>query len=267
MTRDRVTLRTTFDDVAHRYDRARPSYPPALVDDVIALSGIPAGGRILEVGCGTGKATELFAPRGYRIDAVELGANLAEITRQKLAAYPGVAVHVGDFETWPVEASAYDLAISAQAFHWIDPAVGYPKQTHALKPGGSIALWWNTHVQSEADGEFFAAVQSIYHREAPELARRGKAPPRPEDVPFPAKDDVDRSGQFGEVTIRTYRWVLGYDAAAYVDVLSTYSDHLAMDPVGRDRLFHGVADLIDREYGGRITKGYLTVLFLARRRD
>lgn len=263
---DRAHLRNTFDSVAALYDRARPSYPQALIDDVIALSRIPNDGLILEVGCGTGIATELFARRGYRIDAVELGANLAAFARQKLAAFSGVSIEVGDFEQRLITEGAYDLAISAQAFHWIEPAVGYPKLAWALKPGGSIALWWNVQVRT-GDGGFFTAVQPLYDRETPGSRRGSFVLPRPEDLTFPHKEKIDGSGLFGEVTIRTYRWDLDYTAATYVDVLSTYSDHLAMEPAARERLFRGITDLIDGEYGGRITKEHVAVLYVARRKE
>ena len=66
-----VEQRFVFDEIAELYDRARPGYPEALVDDVVALSGIAPGGRILEIGSGTGKATEAFARRGFRIVCLE----------------------------------------------------------------------------------------------------------------------------------------------------------------------------------------------------
>jgi ubiquinone/menaquinone biosynthesis C-methylase UbiE len=64
MTEERNRLRATFDQVAPLYDEAHPTYPEELFDDVVSLSGIPPGGRILEIGCGTGQATVLFARRG-----------------------------------------------------------------------------------------------------------------------------------------------------------------------------------------------------------
>ena len=70
------------------YDEVRPGYPEELFDDVVSLSGIPAGGRILEIGCGTGQATVPFARRGYRILCVELGENLAAVARRNLEAIP-----------------------------------------------------------------------------------------------------------------------------------------------------------------------------------
>jgi SAM-dependent methyltransferase len=54
-------LKTTFEKGAELYDKARPQYPEQLVKDVLTLSEIPSNGRILEVGCGTGQATLLFA--------------------------------------------------------------------------------------------------------------------------------------------------------------------------------------------------------------
>ena len=56
MTEEQTRLRATFDQAGWLYDEARPGYPEALFDDVVAVSGIPPGGRILEIGCGTGQA-------------------------------------------------------------------------------------------------------------------------------------------------------------------------------------------------------------------
>ncbi|MBA2692362.1 MAG: class I SAM-dependent methyltransferase [Rubrobacter sp.] len=120
MTDERSRLRATFDGAALLYDEARPGSPDALFDDVVSLSGIPSGGRILEIGCGTGQATAPFARRGYRILCVELGGNLAAVARRNLAAHPKVEVRTGDFEEYPLRENYFDLAVSATAFHWLD---------------------------------------------------------------------------------------------------------------------------------------------------
>src|SRR5207244_6453723 len=112
--------RTSFDRNAELYDAARPPYPDALVDEAVVRSGIPAGGRILEIGAGTGKATVPFARRGYAILALEPGANLAAVLRRNAAAFPAVRIEATIFEAWRVEDRSFDLVISAQAFHWVD---------------------------------------------------------------------------------------------------------------------------------------------------
>jgi SAM-dependent methyltransferase len=83
--RDRERLRSTFDQAAELYDRARPRYPAALFDDLAALAGIGPGSNVLEIGPGTGQATVALAERGCRVVAVELGAALAAVARRNLA--------------------------------------------------------------------------------------------------------------------------------------------------------------------------------------
>jgi SAM-dependent methyltransferase len=264
MVEERNRLRATFDRVAPLYDRARPCYPGALFDDVVSLSGVPPGGRILEIGCGTGQATVPLARRGYRILCVELGENLAAAARRKLAVYPQVEVRTGAFENWPIEEGAFDLAVSAEAFHWLDQAIAYRKIALALRPGGAIALFWNRHVQSDESEGFFEAAHEIYKREAPELVEEEELNlPRPDEVSGRSAE-IDETGLFGEVTVRKYRWDAEYDAASYIRLLSTYSGHINLDSTARERLFRGIAELIDAEFGGRIIKGYLSVLYVAR---
>ena len=82
--------RFTFDEIGDLYDRYRPGYPEDLFEDLLALSGISAGDRILEIGCGTGQATEPLARRGYAMSCLEPGPRLAAIARKNLAAFSGV---------------------------------------------------------------------------------------------------------------------------------------------------------------------------------
>ena len=266
MSDERLHLRTTFDGDALLYDEVRPGYPDTLFDDVVSLSGIPPEGRILEIGCGTGQATVPLARRGYRILCVELGENLAAVARRNLKAYPRAEVQVGDFEEWPLEAGIYDLAVSATAFHWLDPAVAYRKVARALTTGGAIALFWNEHVHSDASGGFFEAAQEVYERETPEIVgpEDHKGPPRPEEV-HDRTGEIEGTGLFGAVTTRKYLWDQPYDAAGYLRVLNTYSGHRSLNDAARERLFRGISDLIETRFGGRIVKGYLTTLYIAHR--
>src|SRR5919112_3915229 len=267
MTRRRNRLRSTFDGAALLYDEVRPGYPEDLFDDVVALSRIPAGGRILEIGCGTGQATVPFARRGYRILCVELGENMAAVARRNLEGYAQAEVRCGDFEKWPLREGAFDLAISATAFHWLDPEVAYPKVAGALGDGGALALFWNERVHSDAGGGFFEEVQRIYEREAPEIVgpEDYKGPPRPSEVQDRTAE-IEDSGMFGKVTTRHYRWDQTYDTGGYLRVLSTYSGHRNLGDDMRTRLFRGIADLADTKFGGRIVKGYLTTLYITHRR-
>ncbi|CAN5660827.1 class I SAM-dependent methyltransferase [soil metagenome] len=267
MADDRNRLRTTFDEAASLYDEVRPGYPEDLFDDVVSLSGIPAGGRILEIGCGTGQATVPFARRGYRILCIELGENMAAVARRNLEGCPQTEVRTGTFEEWALQEKAFDLAISATAFHWLDPAVAYPKVARSLREGRSLALFWNVHVQSDAGGGFFEAAQRIYEREAPEIVgpKDYKGLPQPDEVPD-RKEEIQNSGHFDRIITRHYRWDETYDSRGYLRVLNTYSGHRSLRDDTRERLFRGIADLIDTRFGGCIVKGYLTTLYVAKKK-
>src|SRR6478736_1719360 len=147
--------RETFDAVAERYDRARPGYPEAAVDDL--LEGLPSDARILEIGCGTGQLTVPLAKRGYAITAVELGEDLARVARRNLAKYPDAAVVTADFETW-VPPAPFDLAVAATSFHWIDPARRAALASAALRPRGTLAIIDTKHVAGGSE-QFFVDMQ------------------------------------------------------------------------------------------------------------
>jgi SAM-dependent methyltransferase len=233
-------------------------------DDIVALSEIPPHGRILEIGCGTGQATVPFARRGYRIQCVELGANMAAVARHNLAPYPAVDIWVGSFETWPVEPAAFDLAIAATAFHWVDPAIGYPRLADALRPRGSLAIFGSEHVKVDEDNGFFDALQEVYERETPEIAD-GKKNPHPDDIPDNSQQ-IAASGYFEIVASRRYLWSQTYTAPDYIRVLNTYSGHRRLAPEARERLFNAITGKIEQQPGAQVTKGYLTTLVVARRR-
>ena len=249
------------------YDEVRPGYPEELFDDVVSLSGIPAGGRILEIGCGTGQATVPFARRGYRILCVELGENLAAVARRNLEAYPQAEVHVGPFEEWHRKKRPSIWPYRPPPSTGSTPKSPTRRSRARSVPRGSLALFWNVHVHTDADRGFFEEAQRIYERETPEIVRYddSRGPPRPDDVPS-RTPEIENSGLFEVKATRKYRWDETYDAAGYLRVLNTYSGHRSLSNHARERLFQGIADLIDRQFGGSITKGYLTTLYVAHRR-
>lgn len=257
-------LRQTFDSAADHYDDARPGYPEELFDDLVDISRIPPDGRILEIGPGTGKATLPMARRGYRILGIELGTQLAGRLQQNLATYPNVEVEVGTFETNPIEPNAFDLVMAATAFHWLEQPAGYRQCYHALKPDGSLAIFRHEHVWTPASGAFFNDTQEFYVRYMPGTPP-GFRLPTPDEV-LDSAEEIEASGLFGPVKVRRYMWDETYDAASYIRLLNTYSGHLALNEMSRQGLYDGIASVIDDKYGGRITKTYLVILHVARRR-
>jgi tRNA1(Val) A37 N6-methylase TrmN6 len=104
---DRQKDSQSFDTVARLYDEYRPDYPQELVESTIALSRLPECGRILEIGCGTGKATCLFASRGYAIHCIEPGGHLAAVAARNVQDYPRVSFEITRFEEWQERPPAF----------------------------------------------------------------------------------------------------------------------------------------------------------------
>ena len=148
---DQEKRRTSFDNIAKLYDEVRPQYPSALIDDVIQKTSYKHPDLMLEVGCGTGKASIMFAEKDCQIVAIEPGRTLAEITRNKLADYPSCTVKVANFEDWEAPNNKFKVVYAAQSFHWIKPEVKYQKSADLLTEDGWLALFW--HNKSSDDSQ------------------------------------------------------------------------------------------------------------------
>jgi SAM-dependent methyltransferase len=257
-----MVTRSNFGEAAELYARVRPGYLPAVFDDLVALSGVPQDGRILEIGPATGQATLPLARRGFHITAIEPEEALVAQARLALAPSDEVEFHVSPFEDWPLPEERFDVVLAATAFHWIEPAVRYVKAAAALKPGGALAVV-NTHHVAGGTQAFFEAVQPCYALHV--TGAKG-------DLRLPAAEAVPRdtagviaSGLFTEPEVRTYLWQAAYTAEQYLDLLSTYSNHIAMLPEDRIGLFDCMTTLIDTRFGGSIVKQYMTELVVAKK--
>ena len=245
---DRDRLKTTFGEDAARYRRARPTYPPQLFEQL-------SGPRILEIAPGTGQATLPLTAIGD-VTAVELSPDLAALAREHA---PEAQVEVANFDEWPLPAEPFDLVVCATAFHWLDPATRMTKCAAALRPGGALAVISTHHVAGGTE-QFFVDVQECYERwdpATPPNLRLSKA----DDIPR----EFDESADFTEPEFFRYEWEQVYDTEAYVDLLLTYSNHIALPQ--RDQLIADIRHLIGTRYGGRVTKRYLTQLAVARVRS
>jgi SAM-dependent methyltransferase len=256
--------RLSFGDVAALYDRARPSYPPALIEDVIALAPMADDPRALEVGAGTGKATVLFAARGVSVHALEPLPEMAAVAGRNCDAYPDVTIEVVEFERWDGRGRSFPLLYSAQAWHWIEPGRRYAAARAALMPGGVLAAFWNRPAWDRCP--LREAIEHVYARSAPDLAANG--PMRPAgwgstEVWSHWDEEIDPRDEFEQPEVRSYEFGAAYSTTQYVELLQTHSDHIVLEPSQRRALLDAVAAVIDAA-GGLLELTYVTRLCLAR---
>lgn len=159
-----------FDDVAEEYDRERPSYPAELIDLALHRGTLTTGATVVEVGCGTGLLTAALLARGLRVEAVEPGANMIRLARQRVGDDAAVRFHQARFEDAVLAASAFPALFSATAFHWVDPHVSWARAASLLRPGGILALLQYSEIADESTDEDRLALQAALAKAAPEIA-------------------------------------------------------------------------------------------------
>lgn len=244
----------SFGADAERYDRSRPSYPPALVERILAAS---PGREVLDVGCGTGIAARLFQAAGCRVLGVDPDQRMAALARQR-----GIDVEVARVEAWDPGSRAFDVVIAAQAWHWVDPVAGAGKAARALRPGGRLAVFWNSFRPPAGLAEAFTTV---FRRELPDspLSRIGlPGPDGYSALCAKAAGGMRQSGAFGNPEQWRFDWDRPYTRDEWLDQLPTFGGAGQLEPARRQGLLSGIGDAIDAA-GGSFTMGYSTVVSTA----
>ncbi|MBL7259054.1 class I SAM-dependent methyltransferase [Paractinoplanes lichenicola] len=249
---------TVFGEVADDYDRIRPGYPVELADELLGL----AGGPVLEVGSGTGKATRLFARDGVDLTCVEPDARMAEVLRRNL---PGVEVVESAFEDW-TPPRPYGLLVSGQAWHWVDPARRADLAFAALAPGGLFAPFWNVFLV--ADPGLHAALAEVDARHgltghtSHRLSAAGLVPLGEFEQEWADLGLTD--GRFTGLRSLRYESVLSYDAEQYREYLMSTSLLRMLDPIKADVVLDETIAVIEGS-GGVVDFKVCTDVALAQR--
>jgi SAM-dependent methyltransferase len=251
-----------LNEIAELYDQVRPGYPEALFDRIQAVSAIPAGATVLEVGCGTGQATVPLLDRGFAVVAVEPGPRLAALARARCGPAPRFRVEVERFEDWRWDGPPFPLIVSGGAFHWVEPTAGFTNAARWLASDGWLALFW--HMPADPEGPDQVALAAAYRAHAPELGPQPGLASLGRRIQSRA-DWIDRSGPFELVETDRFAWSGRYDAEAYLRLMETRPGHRRLTAGVRAALDEAVGRAI-RARGGRVELQFESVLFLARKR-
>jgi SAM-dependent methyltransferase len=219
----RRKLRIGFDQLAEDYQRTRPVCPPQLFDDLIQLTGLKAGDRVIEIGCGAGQATVPLAERGLAVTAVELGPELAAITRRRLAGFPAAEVVTCAFEDWRPPDVLFDAVVAVNSLHWIDQRLRYSKPYELLRSCGVMAVAGGVRAQPVGAGRFWTDVQADYRA----VGFAGDPPPPPDQIsPWHFQQEGERLSQ--EMASVRYPFEVSYSSEDYLANLATQSGARAL---------------------------------------
>jgi SAM-dependent methyltransferase len=245
----------SFGSDAERYDRARPRYPDAMVEAIVAAS---PGADFLDVGCGTGIAARQFQALGCRVLGVDPDARMAALARRF-----GVEAEVAKFEDWDPAGREFDVAIAGQAWHWVDPVAGAAKAAQVLRPGGRLALFWNSF---RPPGDVDEAFAEVYHRvfDSAFSLVTVAGPDAYSVMCAKAAGGMRQAGAFGDPEEWRFDWDRPYTRDEWLEVLPTFGGYSQYPPATQQELLAGIGAAID-SVGGSFTMGYTAVVATAGR--
>ena len=233
---------TSFASVADAYERARPEYPATAVRWLAGDE--PAD--VIDLGAGTGKLTRGLAALGHRVTAVEPLGEMLEYLRRAL---PEVQAVEGSAERIPLPGASADVVVCAQAFHWFDQQAALTEIGRVLRPGGRVALVWNTR----DDRVPWTAMLSETIGSETVAATDGEEP-------------IVASGLFGPVEQATFSFVQRLGRKELFDLVRSRSYCAVMASTERDEVLVRVSELYDAHADAAgIDLPYVTECFRATR--
>jgi len=170
-------------------------------------------------------------------------------------------VTVGDFEEVPVGGGIADAVFSATAYHWIARDAQTDRPATILRPGGVVAIVELIQVDAPDDAGFFAASQRIYQRYG--QGHTGPAAPRRSDVDPALRSVLSADPRFTDVAVHRYDWDQTYSAAAYRELMLSYSPTQMMDEADRLALLDEMEAFVHSDFGGVVTRPLVVTLTTA----
>jgi SAM-dependent methyltransferase len=197
-----------FADVADDYERGRPGYPPEAIEAI----GLTAGARVADVGAGTGKLTRALLAAGLDVVAVE---PLDGLRARLVAETPGLEALSGSAEALPLGDASVDGVACGESFHWFDAGRAAPELARVIRPGGVLAILWNTPADDvplpwgAAVGELLDGIRPHHpghdeDRERPDALAATGAFTALERAEFPNVHRTDRAGLLANIASISY---------------------------------------------------------------
>ncbi|MBO4928521.1 MAG: class I SAM-dependent methyltransferase [Clostridiales bacterium] len=246
--------RLVFDTIPDKFDKWRIRYSPELFDYIVKTCGLGPGKNCLEIGPGTGQASDFAIQSGADYLAIELGEHLSAKMREKYSSCPNFSIVTGDFETYDFGDRKFDLIYSAAAIQWIKEDVAYRRCTELLKDGGILAMFMLHGDYQKSNPALYDEIQKVYDRYFVT------------DQPYTQKFNYMDGGSYG-LTFLEKKVFLGrreYTADEHNQYLGTHSTHITLKEEYKDLFFNGVRDAVIK-HGNKVIFDDEYILYLYRK--
>jgi ubiquinone/menaquinone biosynthesis C-methylase UbiE len=218
-----------FSREAASYGRGRPEYPQQLVAWLQQALQLGPGGRVVDLGAGTGKFTRLLLQTGASVVAIE---PVDAMRAQLLQNFPGVTALAATAQAMPLAEASVDAVVCAQAFHWFASHEALQEIARVLRPGGKLGLVWNVRDESV---DWVAELTRI-------MAPHEGDTPRFHSGDWRRLFPSEKFSQLQETTVAHQH--VGKAQAVIVDRVLSVSFIAALPPQARAHVAEQLADLI-----------------------
>ena len=250
-----MEFRKIFDTIPEQFDRFRPRYSPELFAYLIDHAEIGPGKSVLEIGPGTGQATEPILRTGCGYLAIELGSHLSEKMREKYGRFSNFHIVNDDFITHDFGSERFDMVYSAATIQWIPEETAFAKTFELLKPGGVLAMMLTKSDYRTPDPELYEKIQQLYDQYY-----------RPE-IPYTHGGfRYDHAKDYGYVDFERhdFQGKREMNPDEYVSFCGTHCDHIVIPEPYKTLFFEGLRKTV-AENGGKVVFLDTYVLYLARK--
>ena len=250
-----MEFRRIFDTIPDQFDKFRPRYSRELFQYMIDFAEIGPGKEVLEIGPGTGQATDPILETGCDYYAIELGEHLYAKMKEKYDRFSNFHIVNDDFITYNYERQRFDVIYSAATIQWIPEEIAFTKTYELLKPGGVLAMMLTKADYKTPNEDLFTKIQSLYDRYfKPEITyMHGSF--KYENAPNYGYIDFERHDFYGTREM---------DPDEYVSFCGTHCDHMVIPEPYKTAFFDGLRNVV-AENGGKIVFNDTYVLYLAKK--
>ncbi|MGC6173306.1 class I SAM-dependent methyltransferase [Lacrimispora sp. 38-1] len=230
-----MDFRKTFDTIPEQFDKWRPRYCEDLYTEIITSANLGPHKSALEIGPGTGQATEPFLKTGCDYLAIELGEHFAAFMENKFGTYHNFHIVNDDFETHNFQTQKFDLVYSAATIQWIPESIGFPKVYDLLKPGGTFAMFMTYSDYKSGNEDLYEQMQEVYRKHFCV------------ETKYTCRLDYEHVLNYGFAGLNYREWknerVLNADE--YVDYLAgTQVEHITLKEPYKTRFYEGIREAV-----------------------
>ncbi len=257
----RTEARRAYGIDPESYETGRPEYPERVYQLLETRCGVGPGTTALEIGPGTGRVTRRLVDLGAFVTAVEPDPSLAQYLATVMEARP-VKVVVSSFEDAVLVAGAFDVAVAAMSFHWVDQGVGLAKLGRVVRPGGWVALWWTVFGDPDRPDPFNDATKGLL--EEHDALAPLRQPQFELHVAERTQDLANRAGCV-DVAGELIRWTIRLDQDAVRALYASMIGVRRLPPDEAQRLLDAITTIAAQEFGGVVERPFVTAIYTARR--